>query len=135
MLSNFRNPTCAYKQPYNLHQKFVTLVNFHLPIPLLLVHKIIYKNPINTTFLYTSAIFHLPIFAHNYPSNLQQRYFPCFSHLANLGCILGTRELESLVTTDTVWISPFFLKVWTVITGLTITDFLLLRLRKFVYCR
>ena len=101
---------------------FSTSVNFYLPIPLLLVYKIIHTNPINTTFLYTSTVFHLTIFVHNHPSNLHQRYFPYLSHLANLGCILGTRELESLATTDIVWISPFFLKVWTVITGLTITD-------------
>ena len=113
---------------------FSTSVNFYLPIPLLLVYKIIHTNPINTTFLYTSTVFHLTIFVHNHPSNLHQRYFPYLSHLANLGCILGTRELESLATTDIVWISPFFLKVWTVITGLTITDSLLLRLRKLVYC-
>ena len=34
----------------------------------------------------------------------------------------GTRELRSLFRTDTVLISPFFLKVWTVITGLTTAD-------------
>ena len=47
----------------------------------------------------------------------------------------GTRELGSLVKTDTVSISPFFLKVWTAITGLAITDSLSVRLRKLVYCR
>ena len=46
-----------------------------------------------------------------------------------------TRELGSLVRTDTVLISPFFLKVRTVITGLSITDFLSLRLRELVYYR
>ena len=110
--------------------RFSTSVNYHLPISLLLVHKIIHTNPINTTFLYTSAIFHLPIFAHNHPSNLYQIYFPYLSHLANLGCVIGTRELESPVMTDTLWISPSFLKVWTVIIRITITDSLLLRLRK-----
>ena len=44
-----------------------------------------------------------------------------------------TRELGSLVRTDTVLISPFFLKVRTVIAGLSITDFLSLSLRKLVY--
>ena len=109
---------------------FSTSVNYHLPIPLLLVHKIIHTNPVNTTFLYTSAIFHLPIFAHNHPSNLYQIYFPYLSHLANLGCVIGTRELESPVMTDTLWISPSFLKIWTVIIRITITDSLLHRLRK-----
>ena len=47
----------------------------------------------------------------------------------------GTRELGNLVRTDTVLISPFFLKVWTAMTGLAKTDSSLLRLRKLVYCR
>ena len=46
-----------------------------------------------------------------------------------------TKELSSLVRNDTVLISPFFLKVWTMVTGLTITDSLSLRLIKLVYCR
>ena len=46
-----------------------------------------------------------------------------------------TRELGSLVRNDTDLISPFFLKVWTVIMGLTITDSSSLRLRKLVYSR
>ena len=41
----------------------------------------------------------------------------------------------SLVITETVLISPFLLNIWTVITGLTITDSSLLRLRELVYCR
>ena len=49
-------------------------------------------------FLYTSAIFHLPIFVHNHLSNPHQKYFPYLSHLANTGYIIGTRELEGLVT-------------------------------------
>ena len=40
---------------------------FYLPVPPLLVHKIICAIPINTPFLYTSAIFHIPIFAHRHP--------------------------------------------------------------------
>ena len=47
----------------------------------------------------------------------------------------GTKELWSLVRNDTIFISPFFFKVWTVITGLTITNSLSLRLRKLVYCK
>ena len=96
-----------------------TSVNFHLPIPLLLVHKIILTIPTNTTFLYTSTpkIFSLPQPFRQF--RLRQ----------------WTKKLESLKNTDTILISPFFLKVWTVITGLTITDSLLLSLRKLVYCR
>ena len=47
----------------------------------------------------------------------------------------GTRELRSLLRTDTVLISPFFLKVWTVITGLTTADSQSPRLKELVYCR
>ena len=47
----------------------------------------------------------------------------------------GNMELESLVRTDTVLISPIFLKILAVIAGLTITDSLSLRLRKLMYCR
>ena len=50
-----------------------TSVNFHLPIPLLLVHKIILAIPTNTPFLYSSAIFHLPLFVYNLPNNLHQK--------------------------------------------------------------
>ena len=46
----------------------------------------------------------------------------------------GTMAQGSCVRTDTVLTSPFFLKVWTVIKGLTITDSLSLRIRKLVYC-
>ena len=47
----------------------------------------------------------------------------------------GIRELGTLVRTGTVLNSPFLLKVWTVVTGLRITDSLSLRLRKLVYWR
>ena len=47
----------------------------------------------------------------------------------------GTKGLWSLVRNDTFLISPFFLKIWTVITGLTISDSLSLWLRKLVHCR
>ena len=47
----------------------------------------------------------------------------------------GIRELGNFVMTGTVLISPFLLKVWTVVTRLTIIDPLSLRLRKLVYWR
>ena len=40
--------------------------------------------------------------------------------LSQFGLHQGTRELGSLVTTDTVLIFPFFLRLWTGITGFTI---------------
>ena len=45
-----------------------------------------------------------------------------------------TRELGSLLRTDTVLISLFFVQVWAVITGLTITNSLSHRFRKFIHC-
>lgn len=110
-------------------------VNFYLPFPPLFVNKIILTIPINTSFLYTSAIFHLPIFAYNHSNNLHQKHFSCFSHLANSGLRQGTRKIGGLARTDTVLISPLFFKVWTVITRLVITDSLSPRFRKLVYCR
>ena len=56
--------------------RFSTSVNFHLPVPPLLVHKIILTIPSNTPFLYASVILHLLIFAYNLPSNLHQKYSP-----------------------------------------------------------
>ena len=129
VLLHFHNPICAYNHPYNFQQKirFSTSVNSHLPIPPLLDHKIILTIPTNTPFRYISAIFHLPKI---YP----KKYFlpQPFSHFR---LRKGSRELGSLVMTDTALISPFFHKVYTVITELTITDSLSFRLKKLVYCR
>ena len=46
-----------------------TSVIFHIPIPLLLFHKIILIIPTNSSFLYTSAIFHLPLLTQNMDSD------------------------------------------------------------------
>ena len=64
---------------------------------------------------------------------------PYLDHQRQLFCQFklrqGTMDLGSIVRIDTVLISPFFLKVWTVITGLTHNDYLLLRLKKLVCSR
>ena len=65
--------------------RFCTSVNFHLPTPPLLVQKIILKIPTNIPFRYSSANFHVPLFAYSHPNNLHQKYFPYLNHLANLG--------------------------------------------------
>ena len=113
---------------------FPTSTYFYLPIPSLLVNKIILTIPTNTSFLYISAIFHLPIFAYSNPCNLHQKHFlpRPFSEfrLSQRAYEKGTR-----VRTDTVLISLFFLKVKTGVTGLTISDSLLARLRKLVHFR
>ena len=111
-----------------------TPVNFHLSIPLLLFNKVIHTIPTNIPFLYPLAIFHLPIFTYNHPSNLHQTLF-IFQPFSQFSLCQGTKNLWGLVRNDTVSISPFFLKVWKVITGLTITVSLSLRLRKLVYCK
>ena len=81
----------SFSQPYNLLQKIhcPILAIFCLPIPPLFIHKITITIPTNTPFLYTSAIFHLPIFAYSHLYNLHQKQFPYHSHLANLSCVKG----------------------------------------------
>ena len=86
----------------------------------------------HSSFFYRTSFFHLPIFAYNRLTNLHRQYFPYLSHLANSECVKGWRNYEVF---GRFLISPFFFKVWTVITGLAINDFLSLRLRKLVYCR
>ena len=110
--------------------------NFHLPILLLLVHKIIPTIPNNSPFLYTSAIFYLLIFAYNQPSQQSIAKISCLPQpLSQFSLHQGTRELGCLFGTDIILTSHFFLKVWTVTTGLTITGSLSLRIRILVYCR
>ena len=111
------------------------LVNLHLPIPPLLVHKIILTIPTNSPFK-PRQFFTFSFFTYNHSNNLHQKHFPHLSKaFIPFKLCQRTRKLGSLVKNDLILISPFFLKVWTMITGLTITDFLSLRLRKLVYCR
>ena len=65
---------------------FLFFSQFSPPIPPLLVQKIILTIPTNITFLYTSAIFCLPLFAYNHPNNLHQKHFPYLNHL---DCVKG----------------------------------------------
>ena len=110
--------------------------NFHLPILLLLVHKIIPTIPNNSPFLYTSAIFYLLIFAYNQPSQQSIAKISSLPQpLSQFSLHQGTRELGCLFGTDIILTSHFFLKVWTVTTGFTITGSLSLRIRILVYCR
>ena len=147
VLLHFNNPTCACKStlqsPPKIHP--FTSVNFHLPIPPLLVHKIVITIPTNNSFPYTSVISHLPLFGYNHCNNLHQKYLPTptiqtiqaasrYQVARQLGSIAGSLA-GSLVRTDTVLLSPFHLNVWTVVTGLAITDSSSLRLRKLIYCK
>ena len=63
--------------------------NFQLTILILLVQNIIFTIPAKAPFLYTSAIFHLAIFAYNHLNNLHPKYFFYLIHLDNSGCVKG----------------------------------------------
>ena len=100
---------------YNIHEKFV---QFSPPYSTL-VQTIIFTIRINTPFHHTSVIFLLPIFAYYHPNN------PLPPAFIEFRLRKRTKELRSLVRADTVLISRFALKVWPVITVLTITNSLL----------
>ena len=112
VLFHFHNPTCAYNQHHNFHQKFSSASLFRpylfiksfLQSPLTLPSSIPPCFWIQQSLQSTSKVI--------YPS----RPFSQFRLQQ------GTNEKGSLVRTDTVLISVFFLKVQTGITGLTITD-------------
>ena len=74
-----------------------TLVNFQLPIPALLVRKIILTIITNTSLLYTSAILHLLIFAYSHLNSLHQnislpRPFSQFRLWDRKSCDQGDRK-------------------------------------------
>ena len=106
--TSYSTLNCSQDLPYNLHQNTFPLYLSNFSPPLFCVQPS--KNS-------TPKIYSLP-----------QPF--CQSRLRQ-----ETRELRNLPRNDTVLISPFFLKVWTEITGLTTADYLSLRLRKLVYCR
>ena len=66
---SFSQPCLCMQPPLQSRPKMrsPTSANFYLHIQSLLVHKIILTILTNTPFLYTSAIFHLPIFAYCHP--------------------------------------------------------------------
>ena len=105
------------------------LSQFSHPFSLFLVHKIIPTIPTNTLFLYNSAIFHLPLFVYNHPNNLHQKYYPYLKTFCEFSLRQGTRELGSIVMTDT---DTFNISQQ---SSLTTTDFLSLRLKTLMYCR
>ena len=137
MLFNFHNPNGACNHPYNLRQKFVPLFQ---SICTCLFHPYLFtKSPLQSPLTVPSNLSNFSpsrFFTYNHSNNLHQKHFPHLSKaFIQFKLCQRTRELGSLVKNDLILISPFFLKVWTMITGLTITDFLSLRLRKLVYCR
>ena len=72
-----------------IKKDFSFLVNFHLPVSPLLVHKIIFTIPTNILPLYILTIFYLSLFAYKHPNNLHEKYFPYLNHFGNSGCLKG----------------------------------------------
>ena len=125
---SFSQPFLCIQPPLQIPPKIhsSTSVNFHLSIPSLLFNKTILTIPSNIS----------PPYICVQPS--QQSTPKIFSQpqlFSQFRLRQETKELWSLARNDTILISPFFLKAWTVMTGLTITNSLSLRLRKLVYCK
>ena len=88
-----------------------TSVNFDFPIPPLLAQKSL-QSPLILPFSITQL--------YSLSNNLHQKIFSLPQPFSQFRLRQGTNELRSLVRADTVLNSSFFLKVWRVITGLTI---------------
>ena len=82
---SFSQPYLCIQLPWQSPPKTCSssFVNFHLPISPLLHHKISFTIPNNTSFLSSSAIFHLLIFGYNPFKNQRRKFFLCFSQLAD----------------------------------------------------
>ena len=107
---------------FSTKNQFLNSANFQLPISPLLVPKTILTTPTNTLFLYTYFCIQPSL-----QSSLKLFLLP--QPFTQYTLTQGTNEQGSLVRTDTVLISVFFLEVWTGKVWLIITDFLSLRLR------
>ena len=106
-----------------------TSVNFHHAVSLLLFNQIIPTTCSNTPSSIPQQFFTYLFLRTTIPAIYTKNIFSTPGHSANSGCIKeGTKEIWNLVRNDTVLISPFFLKVWTMISGFTITDSLSFRL-------
>lgn len=117
----------------------------HFSSPYLLIQPLQQSPPMIPSF--TSANFYLTVLPHYnsywhplplYLSPFSPPYlyksFPLSWPFSQFRQHQDPNEQVILVWTGTVFISPCFLKVWTGITVVTITDSLLFRLRKLVYC-
>ena len=125
-LYNLHTPTTSTKNSFLYFSQFPLF----LPISPLFVDKIILAIPTNTPFYYSTTVFHFPAFYIQSSQKSTPKTFSLPQALVQFRLSQRTRELGSLVRTDTVLISPFFLKAWKTITGLTIADSLSLRLKK-----
>ena len=136
MILHSHKLTCAYHQCQNPHKKAIPLLH---SIFTNLFHPYFFtKSSLQYPLTFPSSIpqqFSTSLFLHTpnpiiYTKNIFSTsvILPIYSASMHQGVVRG------LVRSETILISSFFLKVWKVITGLTITDSLLLRLRKLVYC-
>ena len=136
MVLHFHNPTCGYKHSYNLHQESVPLIQ---SVFTSLFHPYLFtKSSCQTPLTLSSSVSQqlLPFYFRVEPSQQSTpKIFSLSQPLSQFRLRQWTRELRSFMRTDTNLISPFFLKVKTVTTGLTTTDFLSPRFRKMLYCR
>ena len=105
-----------------------------LPPYFTLICKIFLTIPTNIPFLYTSAIFHLPIFV-GAIATIYVKVLSLLQPSSKFRWYQETNQQRSLLRTDPVLTSLLFVKVKSEKTGLRITDSLSLRLRKLVYCR
>ena len=100
----------------------------------LLPHKTIRTVPTNNSLLYTSAIF-ASLYLHTAIPTFPTKNPTLTAVIQPIQAVSWPNEQVSLVLADTVLISPCFPEAWTGIAVLTITDFLLFRIKKSVYCR
>ena len=108
-------------------------VSFHFPISPLLVHKITFKIPTNTPFLYNSAVFHSFFLCTTIPTIYTKNILPT-SNILPIQAASRYQKVREYCEDWRCLISPFFFKVWTVIAGLTHnTDSLSIRLKKLIY--
>ena len=113
---------------------FSTSVNFHLAVSPLFFYSISLQFPLTLPFFLPQQLF-TSLFSRTIIPAICIKNIFLLQPFSKFRLRQSTKELRSLVWNDSVLISLFFLKVLTVIIGLTITDFLSLRLKKLVYCR
>ena len=94
-------------------------VSFHFPISPLLVHKITFTIPTNTPFLYNSAVFHSFFLCTTIPTIYTKNILPT-SNILPIQAASRYQKVREYCEDWRCLISPFFLKVWTVIAGLTL---------------
>ena len=119
----FIQPTISTKNPFFYQSIFTSL--FH---PFLLTKSFL-QSPITIPFCIP------PSFCVEPSQQYTPRIFSLPHHFCQFRLRQGTRDRGSLFSINTVLICPFLLKVWPLITGITITDSLSLRIKKLIYFR